>query len=192
MTHEFDASTLANSSQENFLANGPFIIQTQLLGSYSRQFWLFARYKIENTESEIKEKELRRKHITQLVFDDLSDEIFDTAFEVNVIIKGLDESKLVTLDEYSTINRTRHLKCTGNVCEEFTIMHLAWLEYSHYQLNVYFYGLNHKRYNIKKLNFYVSATGDYLCKIRVLQSASAFNPLSFVCRLKHLIPRLHH
>lgn len=89
-------------------------------------------------------------------FYDLSDEIFDTAFEVNVIIKGLDESKLITLDEYSAINRTRHLKCTGNVCEEFTIMHLAWLEFSHYQLNVNFYGLNHKRYNINKLNFYVS------------------------------------
>lgn len=83
------------------------------------------------------------------------DEIFDTSFEVNVIIKGLDESKLVILDEHSFKNRTRHLKCKGNVCEDFTIMHLAWLEYSHYQINVNFFGLNHKRYNINKLNFYV-------------------------------------
>lgn len=51
LTREIDASMLANNSQENFLANGPFIIQTQLLGSYSRQFWLFAKYFIENTES---------------------------------------------------------------------------------------------------------------------------------------------
>lgn len=87
---------------------------------------------------------------------DILDEIFDTAFEVNVIIKGLEESNLITLDEYSAKNRTRHLKCKGNSCEEFTIMHLAWLEYSHYQLGVNFYGLNHKRYNINKLYFYVS------------------------------------
>lgn len=56
LTREFDAATLTNGSQEDFLANGPFIIQTQLLGSYSRQFWLFARYKIVNTESKTKER----------------------------------------------------------------------------------------------------------------------------------------
>lgn len=51
LTREIDAASLTNSSQENYLANGPFIIQTQLLGSYSRTCWLFAKYKIENTES---------------------------------------------------------------------------------------------------------------------------------------------
>lgn len=53
LTKEIDASALSNSSQEDYLANGPFFIQTQLLGSYSRQFWLFAKYQIENTESEL-------------------------------------------------------------------------------------------------------------------------------------------
>lgn len=86
------------------------------------------------------------------------EENFDTAFDVNVEIKGIDDGKLVTLDEYSSKNRTRHLKCTGNSCEEFTIVHLAWLDFSHYQFGVNFYGLNHvaKRYNINKLMFYVS------------------------------------
>lgn len=53
LTREIDASTLANSSEEDYLTNGPFVIKTQLLGSYSRQFWLFAKYKIENTESKL-------------------------------------------------------------------------------------------------------------------------------------------
>lgn len=77
---------------------------------------------------------------------------------MNVEIKGIDDGKLVTLDEYSSKNRTRHLKCTGNSCEEFTIVHLAWLDFSHYQFGVSFYGLNHvaKRYNINKLMFFVS------------------------------------
>jgi hypothetical protein len=51
LTKEIDASGLVNSTQENYLANGPFMIQTQLLGSYARTFWLFAKYKIDNTES---------------------------------------------------------------------------------------------------------------------------------------------
>lgn len=93
---------------------------------------------------------------------------------MNVIIKGLDDSKLITLDEYSAINRTRHLKCKGNVCEEFTIMHLAWLEYSHYQLSVNFFGLNHKRYNINKLNFYVSQV---IMQLVILSSSLIHNLL---------------
>lgn len=161
LTREIDASTLSNSSQEEFLANGPFVIQTRLLGSYSRQFWLFAKYQIENTESELCNLAIWYLHvkfqwtIKSYLYVYTPDEIFDTTFQVNVIIKGLDDSKLVVLDEYSSINRTRHLKCKGNTCEDFTIMHLAWLEYSHYQLNVNFFGLNHKRYNINKLYFYV-------------------------------------
>lgn len=59
------------------------------------------------------------------------DEIFDTAFEVSVTIKGLEDSKLIPLQEYTSAkNRTRHLKCKGNNCEDFTILHMAWLEYS--------------------------------------------------------------
>lgn len=117
-------------------------------------------------------------------FKNISDEIFDTKFQVNVIIKGLDDSKLVVLDAYSSINRTRHLKCTGNTCEDFTIMHLAWLEFSHYQLNVNFYGLNHKRYNINKLYFYVRYH-------KILINISYFNK-QFTCRLRHSTPHTHH
>lgn len=51
LTKEIDAAALSNSSREDFLANGPFIIHTQLLGSYSRQLWLFAKYQIDSRES---------------------------------------------------------------------------------------------------------------------------------------------
>lgn len=100
--------------------------------------------------------ELQKSNYVDYKSVDFSGEIFDTAFDVNVIIKGLDDTKLITLEEYSARNRTRHLKCKGKTCEDFTIMHLAWLEFSHYQLSVNFYGLTHKRYSINKLNFYVS------------------------------------
>lgn len=106
-----------------------------------------------------------------------SDEIFDTGFEVNVIIKGLDDSKLLELSEYSANNRTRHLKCKGNSCEDFTIVHLAWLEYSHYQFSINFYGLNHKRYNINKLTFYVGQQVILsITRLSILLQMKTFNP----------------
>lgn len=53
--------------------------------------------------------------------------------------------------------RTRHLLCERNKCDEFTILHLGFLDYAHYILTVRFHGLEgfHQRYNIKDLRFYV-------------------------------------
>lgn len=54
-------------------------------------------------------------------------------------------------------NRTRHLSCNRNDCEEFTIMHLGFLEYAHYIITVRFLGLEsfHQKYNITGITFYV-------------------------------------
>lgn len=86
------------------------------------------------------------------------DEIFDTAFDVSVQISGYENrnKKFHTLNDYPVKNRTRHLKCNGNTCEDFTILHIAWLDFSRYQFTIEFYGLNQKRYDIKELKFYVS------------------------------------
>lgn len=53
--------------------------------------------------------------------------------------------------------RTRHLLCERNKCEEFTVLHLGFMEYAHYILTVRFNGLEafHQRYCIKNLKFYV-------------------------------------
>lgn len=53
--------------------------------------------------------------------------------------------------------RTRHLLCERNACEEFTVLHLGFLDYAHYIITVRFYDLEgfHQRYNIKKLIFFV-------------------------------------
>jgi hypothetical protein len=54
LTKEIDASSLPNNTNNDFLTEGPFIIKSQQVGTYSRQIWLFAKYKILNTESELK------------------------------------------------------------------------------------------------------------------------------------------
>lgn len=47
--------------------------------------------------------------------------------------------------------------CERNACEEFTVLHLGFLDYAHYIITVRFYDLEgfHQRYNIKKLIFFV-------------------------------------
>lgn len=53
---------------------------------------------------------------------------------------------------------TRHLLCERNLCDEFTIVHLGFLEYAHYIITVRFYDLEsfHQRYNIKDMTLFVS------------------------------------
>lgn len=54
-------------------------------------------------------------------------------------------------------NRTRHLKCSRSTCEEFTVLHLGFLDYAHYVITVKFFDLGHfhQRYHINELKFYV-------------------------------------
>ncbi|GBP83587.1 Transmembrane protein 181 [Eumeta japonica] len=56
----------------------------------------------------------------------------------------------------NTTYTTQHLKCKRRVCEEVMVLHLGALEYTHYILNMRFYGLQefHKRYRIREINFY--------------------------------------
>lgn len=62
---------------------------------------------------------------------------------------------------YFPCRRTRHLLCERNECDEFTIAHLGFLQYSHYVITVQFFGLEsfHQRYNIKDLTIFVSICG---------------------------------
>lgn len=55
--------------------------------------------------------------------------------------------------------RTRHLICERQSCEEFMVLHLGFLDYTHYMLTVRFHGLEsfHQRYNIIEVMFFVSS-----------------------------------
>lgn len=90
----------------------------------------------------------------------LLDENFDKSFQVSVEIDGITEQHKPesVLPRQLTRNRTRHLKCIRNLCEEFTVLHLGFLNYAHYILTVRFYDLNafHHRYHINDLKFVVN------------------------------------
>lgn len=94
-----------------------------------------------------------------------SDEKYDKSFLVSVAIDGITEQhkpKSILNDE-NVRNRTRHLLCERNDCQEFIVLHLGFLDYAHYIITVRFYGLEsfHQRYNIRAITFYVSRFSQY-------------------------------
>nr|AAY54880.1 IP11750p [Drosophila melanogaster] len=130
---------LANTSlahSPTVLGKGPFAMKSPLTTTYSQQMWLIAK----------------------LVTDNNDDERYDKSFQVSVSIDGINEQHKPqsVLGSGVAHNRTRHLVCVRNDCEEFTVMHLGFLDYAHYIITVRFYGLEsfHQKYNIRSITFY--------------------------------------
>lgn len=144
-TTEISATALlSNTSAANdkaILATGPFIMRSPLMTTYSQQLWLIAQLETGNSD----------------------DERFDKSFQVSVTIEALAEDHRPVLVRGGgatgvTNNRTRHLVCERSRCEEFTVLHLGFLEYAHYIITVRFVDLEafHQRYQIRELRFFVS------------------------------------
>lgn len=115
---------------------GPFHLHSPALGTRVQQLWLFAEILTENND----------------------EEIFDKSFQISISIDGVraDHSTINLLPENESTNTTQHLKCHKQLCEEVMVLHLASLEYTHYILNIRFYGLGefHKRYYMREIVFY--------------------------------------
>lgn len=139
---EVNATTLmpnTTTKPGDFLANGPFAMKTPLMTTYSQQMWLIAVLSIDNSD----------------------DETFDKSFQVSVEIDGVtnEHKPMSVLPRHKARNRTRHLKCAKSQCEEFTVLHMGFLNYAHYIITVRFFELNefNKRYHITDLKFVVSS-----------------------------------
>lgn len=118
------------------VATGPFIMKTPLLSTYSQQLWVIAKLLTSNND----------------------DERYDKSFQISISIDGIIDHKLIpVLSSETGHNRTRHLKCERQTCEELVVAHLGFLDYSYYIITVRFHGLEsfHQRYNICDLTFYV-------------------------------------
>lgn len=155
-TTEVSASALlSNTSAANdraIMATGPFILRSPLMTTYSQQLWLIAKLETGNSD----------------------DERFDKSFQVSVTLEALmaDHQPMPVrngavgggggggANGAVTNNRTRHLVCERNSCDEFTLLHLGFLEYAHYIITVRFADLEsfHQRYQIRELRFYVSVS----------------------------------
>ena len=120
------------------VATGPFMMKTPLLSTYSQQLWVIAKLLTSNND----------------------DERYDKSFQISISIDGIttDHKLIPVLSSEAGHNRTRHLKCERQMCEELVVAHLGFLDYSYYIITVHFHGLEsfHQRYNIRDLTFYVS------------------------------------
>ncbi|CAH2105894.1 unnamed protein product [Euphydryas editha] len=126
-------SVLSNTST---IPCGPFHLRSPALGARAQQLWLLA----------------------EILTDNDDEEIFDKSFQISISIDGVlsDHTTTNLIPESEATNRTQHLKCTKQICEEVMVLHLGSLEYTHYILHVKFYGLRefHKRYFIREIVFY--------------------------------------
>ncbi|XP_076239497.1 transmembrane protein 181 isoform X2 [Calliopsis andreniformis] len=118
------------------VATGPFIMKTPLLSAYSQQLWVIGKLLTSNND----------------------DERYDESFQIGISIDGIttDHKLMPVLPSETGRNRTRHLKCERQTCEELVVAHLGFLDYSRYIITVRFHGLEsfHQRYNIRELTFY--------------------------------------
>lgn len=131
------------------IAKGPYIMRTPSFTTYSQQLWVIVKLTTENKD----------------------DEIYDKSFQVSISIEGLtQEHKPVSIiGQHESKNRTRHLRCENQYCDEFIVLHLGYLDYTHYILTVRFYGLEafHKRYNINQVKFYFKTYNPGFTKIEI-------------------------
>ncbi|CAK9794583.1 Transmembrane protein 181 [Anthophora quadrimaculata] len=118
------------------VATGPFIMKTPLLSTYSQQLWVIAKLLTSNND----------------------DERYDKSFQISISIDAIaiDHKLVPVLSSETGHNRTRHLKCERQTCEELVVAHLGFLDYSYYIITVRFHGLEsfHQRYDIRELIFY--------------------------------------
>ncbi|KAL1123112.1 hypothetical protein AAG570_002200 [Ranatra chinensis] len=150
LTTVYKASQLLrNQNISSDIASGPFIMKSPAMSTYNQQLWVIAVVETDNNE----------------------DEILDKTFHVSVALQALTaEHKLVTLLRSDRAhNRTRHLKCERKVCDQVTVVHIGFLDYTHYILTVRFYDFEsfHRRYNMKEVSFYFKSYNPGFTQIEI-------------------------
>uniref|UniRef100_A0A8D8PY66 Transmembrane protein 181 n=2 Tax=Cacopsylla melanoneura TaxID=428564 RepID=A0A8D8PY66_9HEMI len=117
------------------ITTGPFVLQSPPVTPYSQQMWLIMTLKTEDTD----------------------DESYDVGFHYRVSITGVkqDHQDIGILNAYHH-NRSRHLVCTRDACQEVMLLHLASLQYARYLVTVRLYNLDgfQKRYHINQITFH--------------------------------------
>ncbi|GAB6032821.1 hypothetical protein CHUAL_012023 [Chamberlinius hualienensis] len=135
-----------NKSQ---LLTGPLIIQTPTLSTYSQQLWITAKILKESNDVET----IQMKFYVALTIQGVVDE----------------QNRFPVLTGQNLHNRTRELTCREQVCSEFTVLHLGFLDFSRYIISIQFYGLEplEQKYPIKDIVFYFRSYNPAFTQIEI-------------------------
>ncbi|RXM34945.1 Transmembrane protein 181 [Acipenser ruthenus] len=127
-----DESTLNVSKliSNNTLKTGPFHLKSPPLSTYNQQLWLTCLIQLSQTDGIEFSKEV----------------------DMKVEIKGVMNDASVRNIYNSVHNRSRLLHC-GATCDEIIVVHLGYLNYTQYQININFTKLQTMKYNINEIIF---------------------------------------
>lgn len=148
------AAAAGDGAPGAYLARGPFVMRTPLLTTYSQQLWIIAKLTTDNTDDEMVDKKFHLSvQIEGLTVDHKPMPVYGGAHNGGTDVR----------------NRTRHLSCSYEECDEFTVLHIGFLDYAHYIVTVQFYGLEafHQRYNIRTVQFYFKSYNPAFTQIEI-------------------------
>lgn len=145
------ASELNPTVNKSQMATGPFLLQTPTLSTYSQQLWITAKLIKENRDAET----IGINFHAALTIQGVTDEGHGTPVSI--------------LDENQTRNRSRRMLCSEQECSEFTVLHLGFLDFSHYIIAIRFYELEtiEQKYPIKDVTFYFRSYNPAFTRIEI-------------------------
>lgn len=144
------------------LAATKFELRTPALTAYHQQLWLIAKVQTTNVDEESYEK----------------------AVHVSVTAHGIreDHRPALILKADREHNRSRHLHCRWQGCDELVVLHLGYLAYTHYLLQIRFYGLESHTYHVKDITFYFRTYNPDFTQIEIWFRL-VFLVMTFVCMM---------
>ncbi|XP_046582714.1 transmembrane protein 181-like isoform X1 [Haliotis rubra] len=142
---------------------GPFYLKSPPMSTFHQQLWLTAN----------------------IVTDNKGDARFEQPFMMGIIIHGMngDDQSVdrVTNPTPSGTphNRSRLLRCSKK-CDELIVMHLGFLDFAYYLIQVRFYGLENSKFNIKSIVFTFKSYNTSFTQIEIW-IRFVFLVLTFLC-----------
>ncbi|KAI4878039.1 hypothetical protein NFI96_000412 [Prochilodus magdalenae] len=134
-------------STANVSKTGPFDIKSPPLSNYNQQLWLLCV--IQMTQN--------------------NEEDFRKSFEFNVELKGVmqDASIMHISDNVHHKSRSLHCALPHQFCDEFVVVHLGYLNYTLYQINVTLKGLDGKSQNIQNITFVIKTYNPKFSQVEI-------------------------
>ncbi|XP_066452190.1 transmembrane protein 181 isoform X2 [Eleutherodactylus coqui] len=118
------------SKATNSSKAGQYSLISPIMSTYNQQLWLMCRIKLDKS-------------------DDFS---FQNNFTLSVKIHGVASDATVSYRDNKEHSRPRTLSCAQK-CDEIIVVHLGYLNYTQYNLEIHFENLNQLRYTITGVIF---------------------------------------
>nr|XP_023662783.1 transmembrane protein 181 isoform X1 [Paramormyrops kingsleyae] len=125
-----------SATNSSHTKTGPFSLQSLPLSTYNQQLWLTCQIQLEHP----------------------SGVDYSQPLEINVELKGVMQDASVTRISSNVHQKSRILHCGAvNVhpptCDEIIVVHLGYLNYTRYHVNVSFKGLENLTFGIREVTF---------------------------------------